>query len=40
MILIKKKNKKYGKKIDWEKLYGLTPPFCRLPSINVGKDIL
>ena len=27
-------------KIEKEKLYGLTPPFCRLASINVGKYFL
>ena len=28
------------KKIEKEKLYGLTPPFYRLASINVGKYFL
>ena len=27
-------------KIEKEKLYGLTPAFCRLASINVGKYFL
>ena len=39
MILIKKIRSTI-KKIEKEKLYGLTPPFCRLASINVGKYFL
>ena len=31
------KENKYSQKIEKEKLYGLTPSFCRLASINVGK---
>ena len=37
MILIKKKIRSMVIKIEKEKLYGLTPPACRLASINVGK---
>ena len=40
MILIKKKIRSMVIKIEKEKLYGLTPPFCRLASINVGKYFL
>ena len=40
MILIKKKIRSMVIKIEKEKLYGLTPFFCRLASINVGKYFL
>ena len=37
---INKENKKFSQKIEKENLYGLTPTFCRLASINVGKYFL
>ena len=37
---INKGNNKYDHKNIKEKLFGLTPPFCRLASINVGKYFL
>ena len=40
MILIKKKNKKYGHKNRKRKIIWLNPPFCRLASINVCKYFL